>query len=90
MRALFDRDQVLTSDWYAARLDSKQQLATDRAQAVVDRLEAFAAHHKNAEACERLNVPNRIEAARAELDRFSSDDYRAALVGTLGRQPLEG
>ena len=90
VRALFDRDQVLTSDWYAARLDSKQQLATDRAQAVVDRLEAFAAHHKNAEACERLNVPNRIEAARAELDRFSSDDYRAALVGTLGRQPLEG
>ncbi|MFT3860222.1 hypothetical protein [Micropruina sp.] len=90
VRSLFDRDTVLGSDWYAARLDSKQQLAAARAQAVVDRLEAFAAYPENVEACARLDVPSRVRAARAELDRFSSDAYRAALVGTLGRQPLEG
>ena len=66
-----------------------QRLASGRARAVVDRLEAFAGHPENREACERLGVPARLAAARAELDRFSSDDYRAALVGTLGRQPLE-
>ena len=89
VRSLFDREAVLASDWYAERLDSKQRLASGRARAVVDRLEAFAGHPENREACERLDVPARLAAARAELDRFSSDDYRAALVGTLGRQPLE-
>ena len=34
------------------------------------------------------NAQSDLDAARAELDRFGSDDYRAALVGTLGRQPL--
>jgi hypothetical protein len=79
---------VLNSDWYAERLDSKRQWAQNRAQAVVDRLEGFAGVPENAEASERLDVPSRLTAARAELDRFGSDDYRAALVGTLGRQPL--
>lgn len=88
VRGLFDRDTVLNSDWYAERLDSKRQWAQNRAQAVVDRLEGFAGVPENAEASERLDVPSRLTAARAELDRFGSDDYRAALVGTLGRQPL--
>lgn len=88
VRGLFDRDTVLNSDWYAERLDSKRQWAQNRAQAVVDRLEGFAGVPENAEASERLDVPSRLTAARAELARFGSDDYRAALVGTLGRQPL--
>ncbi|MCW3159561.1 hypothetical protein [Micropruina sonneratiae] len=88
VRCLFDRQTVLESQWYAERLDSKQALATRRAQAVVDRLEGFAGHPENAEAADRLHITGRIAAARAELDRFSSADYRAALVGTLGRQPL--
>jgi hypothetical protein len=89
VRCLFDRQSVLNSQWYAERLDSKQQWATKRALDVVDRLEGFAAQPENVEASERLDVPSRVAAARAELDRFSSADYRAALVGTLGRQPLE-
>ena len=89
LRGLFDRDAVLASGWYAERLDFKQQWASRRAQAVVDRLEGFAAHPENAEACDRLDVPTRIAAAHAELDRLTGDDYRATLVGTLGRQPLE-
>ena len=89
LRGLFDREAVLASDWYAERLDSKQQWATRRAQAVVDRLEGFAGHPENAEACERLDITSRIAAARAELARFSSEDYRAALVGALGRHPLD-
>ena len=89
VRCLFDRQTVLDSEWYAERLDSKQRWATKRAQAVVDRLEDFASQPRNAEAAQRLDVTSRIGAARAELDRFASTDYRAALVGTLGRQPLD-
>ncbi len=37
----------------------------------------------------RLDVASSIANAHAELTRFSSDDYRAALVGALGRQPLD-
>ena len=89
VRGLFEREAVLASDWYAQRLDSKQQWAIRRAQAVVDRLEGFAGHPENAEACERLDIATNVVNAHAELTRFSSDDYRAALVGTLGRQPLD-
>ncbi|MFT3833287.1 MAG: hypothetical protein QM711_08195 [Micropruina sp.] len=89
VRGLFDREAVLASDWYAARLDSKQQWASRRAQAVVGRLESFAAHPENAEACDRLDIAARLAAANAEFERFSSEDYRAALVGALGRQPLD-
>jgi hypothetical protein len=33
-------------------------------------------------------VAARIKAAEAEYARFSSPDYRTAIVGTVGRQPL--
>lgn len=87
-RALFTRESILASDWYAARLDAKQDAATGRAEAGLRALEKFISTPGNEEPSVRLDVPKRIEAAQAEYDKFSSAEYRAGIVGTAGRQPL--
>ncbi len=87
-RALFSRESILASDWYAARLDAKQAAAAGRADAGLKALEKFISTPGNEEPSERLDVPGRIEAAQAEYAKFSSPEYRAGIIGTVGRQPL--
>jgi hypothetical protein len=87
-RALFERDYILNSDWYAARLDAKQAAAASRADAGLQALQKFISTPGNEEPSERLDVPKRIEAAQAEYDKFSSAAYRTGIIGTVGRQPL--
>ncbi|MBP6863740.1 MAG: hypothetical protein KBC32_00570 [Candidatus Didemnitutus sp.] len=87
-RALFTRDNLLASDWYRARLDAKQALDVRTWQRHVQTLEAYVAVPVNADIVERLGLRTRLEAARAESARVASPAYRAALVGTLGVQPL--
>jgi hypothetical protein len=87
-RALFTRESIIASDWYAARLDAKQDAAAGRAEAGLRALEKFISTPGNEEPSQRLDVPKRIEAAQAEYDKFSSAAYRASIVGTVGRQPL--
>ena len=53
-------------------------------------IEKFVDTPGNEEPSERLNMPERIEFARSELERVSSPDYLAALRGTLGLQPELG
>ncbi len=88
IRSLFTYESVVNSPWYAERLDAKQRGAVARARAGLERLEFFASVPENGETIQRLDLASRITAAEAELARFSSPAYRAALVGTLGQQPL--
>jgi hypothetical protein len=87
-RALFGREAILASDWYAARLDAKQAAAATRADAGLKALEKFISTPGNEEPSQRLDVPKRIDAAQAEYDKFSSAAYRKGIIGTVGRQPL--
>ena len=87
-RALFTRESIVDSDWYGARLDAKQAAAATRAAAGLAALQKFSTTPGNEEPTLRLDVATRIKAAEAEYARFSSPDYRTAIVGTVGRQPL--
>jgi len=87
-RELFTREAVVGADWYVARLDAKQQAAATRADAGLKALQKFISTPGNEEPSQRLDVPKRIEAAQAEYNKFSSAEYRAGIVGTVGRQPL--
>ncbi|HOB04333.1 MAG TPA: hypothetical protein PKM36_03550 [Propionibacteriaceae bacterium] len=90
VRELFTRESVLASDWYEARLVAKQEGAVRRATNGLAAIEKFVDTPGNEEPSERLNMPERIEFARSELERVSSPDYLAALRGTLGLQPELG
>ncbi len=87
-RAQFTRDSVLASDWYAARLDAKHAAARARAQAGLAAIEKFVATPGNDEPVARLGMPDRVEAAQAEVARLAGSEFRAGLVGTVGRTPL--
>jgi hypothetical protein len=87
-RALFARESVLSSSWYAERLDARQAAAAARAEAGLAAIERFVSTPGNEEPNARLDMPVRVEAARVEAARLASPEYRAQLVGTLGNTPL--
>ena len=87
-RAMFTRDAVLESDWYAQRLDAKQAAASARADAGLAAIEKFVSTPGNEEPTARLGMPARVEAARVEAQRLAGPEFRAQLVGTAGSTPL--
>ena len=86
-RALFERENILSSSWYAQRLDAKVARDTRLAQQAIEDLTRFYTAENNEEVVERLGIEGRLAEARAWLDRVSSPAYREHLVGTLGLQP---
>ena len=87
-RELFTRESVLSSEWYLERLDAKQAAASRRAIAGLAAIELFVSTPGNEEPSARLGMASRVDAARAEVARFSSDEFREQLIGTVGGQPL--
>lgn len=88
VRGLFDRDNVLASDWYAARLDAKQAADVRHADEAIAALTRFTETEGNAEVVTRLGLDAHLEKVRAEREQVASAESRAGLVGTLGLQPL--
>lgn len=87
-RAMFTREAVLASDWYAQRLDAKQAAARARADAGLAAIEKFVSTPGNEEPTARLDMPARVEAARVEVERLAGPEFREQLVGTAGSTPL--
>jgi len=85
---MFTREAVLASDWYAQRLDAKQAAASARAQAGLAAIEKFVSTPGNEEPTARLDMPARVEAARAGAQQLASPEYRDQLVGTVGSTAL--
>ena len=88
VRSMFTRDYLLGSDWYAERLSQKQRVDVALWRRHVAYLDGFLSHPANADEADRLGLDGRREAAAAELARAADPAYLAALVGTLGADPL--
>jgi hypothetical protein len=88
VRRLFGREHLLSSDWYAARLDAKQRGDVSLWGRHVRALEQYSSNPANADVVRRLGLAGRLAAVRQEAARVAAADYRASLVGTLGAQPL--
>ena len=90
VRALFSRESVLASAWYAARLDAKQRSDEARLTRAVASLYEFLDRPDNAGVAIRLGLAARRAQAQTERVRVGSAEYRSGLVGTIGLQPLDG
>ena len=88
VRALFTRESLLASDWYAARLAAQQTLDDRLWTRHIAALEQFAQKHGYAEEAARLGIQARLATAHQRLDSIRSATYRPDLVGTLGVHPL--
>jgi hypothetical protein len=87
IRALFTREQVMESDWYAERLRARQTVATRQWQNHLGYLEKFLTKPNYASEAARLGIPARLEAGRREYARVSCAHYLEELRGTLGAEP---
>jgi hypothetical protein len=83
-RAMFTREAVLASDWYAQRLDAKQAAASARANAGLAAIEKFVSTPGNEGPSARLDMPARVQAAKLATQQFASPEYRQQLIGTVG------
>jgi hypothetical protein len=87
-RALFTRESMLASAWYADRLRARQTADLKLWDRHVRSLKAFAAKANYAEEAERLGISERLARAQQALELVRSADYPERLRGTIGVQPL--
>ena len=88
-RKLFTRENLLASDWYAARLAAKQRVDRELWTRHVDYLDKFLKRASHAEEAARLNIADRLKSARQILDEVSSPGYPQKLRGMTGVEPVE-
>jgi hypothetical protein len=88
VRALFTREYLLGSDWYALRLRTRQQRDIALWTRHVKSLEAFIAQESHRSEAERLGLADRLTLALRERARVSSGSYLQELHGTIGADPL--
>lgn len=87
IRKLFEREAMLKSDWYRARLEAKQKRDIQDWTERIKYLDTFLSRDTHEEEAERLNVNERVHAARRQLKKCQSSDYLRELEGTLGLDP---
>ncbi len=88
VRRLFTRENLLASDWYAARLKARQVVERQLWRRHANYLERFLKAMSHADEAERLGIPARLRAARRALEELDSPSYLQSLSGTLGAEPL--
>ncbi len=88
IRNMFTKEEVLKSDWYNRRLSIKQERDIAFWTKNIEYLEAFMAKKNFREASLRLNVPSKLETAKANFKKVSSRKYLKELEGTIGADPL--
>jgi hypothetical protein len=89
LRALFTREALLASDWYAARLEAKQQVDQALWRRHVDYLQRFLKKASYADEAARLGIRDRLAPAQTAAKRVESPEYLQHLRGTLGADPIE-
>jgi hypothetical protein len=88
-RTLFTRENLLASDWYAARLAAKQKVDQRLWKRHVDYLNHFLRKPSHEDVAEALKIGERLTRARRMLEQVESADYLLGLRGTLGAEPVE-
>jgi hypothetical protein len=89
VRAMFDRESVVSSDWYRARLEAKLGQKKAILARHVEALEKFLEKENYQSEADRLDVADRLQATRAKLDELHSkpEIYLKRIDGSLGVDP---
>ena len=86
IRGMFQRDALLSGDWYLERLHAKQHSDVALWRRHVQALQA-AVTNADASAA-RLPLEQSLLEARAKLAQVESLEYMGSLVGTIGADPM--
>ncbi len=88
-RAMFKRESLLASDWYAKRLEVRQRKDITLWKRHVHYLERFLKRTGYAHEATRLGIPHRLARARHALATAESPEYLQSLRGTIGAEPID-
>ena len=88
LRKMFDRDVVLNSDWYKARLKRKQDIDIQYYENQIEYLNQFIADKNNTEWNSKMDLEDRLEKGKLNLEHVKTETYLKSLVGTIGADPL--
>ena len=88
IRKMFDRETMLISDWYKARLLCKQQRDIALWQKHVKYIREFTKKADTEDVTSRLSLQNILKQAETELKRVKSFSFLEELKGTIGADPL--
>ena len=89
IRALFTREHLLASSWYAERLKARQSVDRKLWRRHAEYLDRFLKRPSHAGEAARLDISGRLAQARATLVEVDSLAYLEKLSGTLGAEPIE-
>ena len=88
LRATFDREAIINSDWYKERLKLKQAKDLKFYEKQISYLEKFIAEPSNESIVAELNIPDQLEKAKEMHAKVGTAAYLESLVGTIGADPL--
>jgi hypothetical protein len=88
LRKMFDRDVVINSDWYKARLTRKQKIDIKYYTNQIEYLNQFIADKNNSDWNESMSLNDRVSQAKLNLEHVKSETYLKSLIGTIGADPL--
>ncbi len=87
VRRLFDRAEMLKSDWYKARLEAKRVIDASTWEAHARYLEKFLRRANYSDIAVRLDIQGRLDRVSAQAKAAKAPAYAEALRGTLGGEP---
>ncbi len=88
VRKLFDRDNVIKSDWYQERLVRFQNNRISQVESNITYMETFLGQERHRDEAMRLGVPSRLENAKVKLKEIKTKEYLKTITGTLGLDHL--
>ena len=87
-RALFSRETLLASDWYAARLEAQQKVDAHLWERHARYLEKFLQRPNYADVATHLDIRGRLERVTRQARATREPGYTKSLIGTLGAEPF--
>lgn len=88
LRAMFELDNVLNSDWYHKRLEMQQHRDITGCQRQIAYLESVLSDEQAAADAAGMDLPSRLDKLRVRLAQVQDEGYVASLQGALGADPL--
>lgn len=88
VRGLFKKEYVLSSDWYAKRLENKQRYDISLLEKKIENLRVFISNPVNKSVIREFGYDERLVQAEKTLEYYRSDAYLASLNGTIGAESM--
>src|SRR5688572_11725389 len=88
LRALFTREHMLKSEWYAARLEAQQRRDIAHWGRRADYLQKFLARPNYADVATRFGIREKLAAVESAAAAARAKTYPSTLAGTVGVDPV--